>query len=477
MDLQTLIAVEDLLLEKEIKAILLKNNLNYENQINIDTNSIDWAKFKNELRSEGDEKQIILCFQKPKIIYNSALDLLENNNLEIIFKWICKFNKIHQNIFQLAQNKKIKLMYITTKQNDENDFVNTIINNYIWKYYEGLLMETTNYGVDIGIMFRNANESFWTYTDHLISFLKNKNPNLFTNISKKELNNEIISRNKVEKNKVINWGTQNKKKIAVITGASGGIGLAIGKYLIQKNWKVYSLSRQGGINHGIIYIKTDLKNSENMSLILNEIVSKEQKIDLLINNSGFGIASSLENLDEIEFEEMYRINVLSCLKLTKILIPILNKSKGWIVNIGSVAGIFTIPFQVAYSLTKVLIDVYSQIILKELNEKNIQITTLMPGDTKSNFTKNRRFSIFDKNTKYEERILQSIKIMEKDEKNGHKAEFVAKSLYKNLIKENFPIRFTVGKYKLLFKVSRILSPNQINKMLNKTYSAWSKNND
>ncbi|WP_033160248.1 SDR family NAD(P)-dependent oxidoreductase [Mycoplasmoides alvi] len=476
MGLQTLIAVEDLLLEKEIKAILSKSKVKYENLISPETSEIDWVKFKQELRSESDEKEIILYIQPPKINYTSSLNLLLNDNLEIILKWFIRFNKIHQSIFQLTNNKKIKILNIISLPNDEQNLISRIINNYVWKYYEGMLMETINYGVNMGIIFRNQNESFWNHADALVRFFQTKNQWVYTNINKRILNQEIVSRSKVKYNKVIDWDYDKNKKVAIITGASGGIGLAIAKYLIQNHWKVYSLSRQGGVNYGIIYIKCDLKDENNIKSIINEIFAKEKAIHLIINNSGFGVGSSLENLDTDQFEDMYRINVMGGLKLINLALPFLNQTRGTIVNIGSMAGVFTIPFQVGYSLTKVLIDVYSEIILDQVNDKNIKIVNLMPGDTRSNFSKNRHLSVHDQNTRYKERIYKSIQKMEKDEHHGHKAELVAKCLYNNINKEILPIRFTIGKYKLLFKLSKMISPKMIFKKINKMYSQW-ENND
>ncbi|WP_027124167.1 SDR family NAD(P)-dependent oxidoreductase [Mycoplasmoides pirum] len=469
MNPKILIAIEDLLLEKEIKSIFAKNEFEYKNLAN--ENDIDWSEFKNNLRT-NDKNQIILYLKKPKIKYNSNIDLLNEENLDIIFKWIEKFNKVHQNILQLNQNKEIKILYITNSS-ENNDPIEIIINNYIWKYYEGLFIESKIYGIELGMIFKNSNHSFWNYASNIINFFQNKNKALFTNITKQELNNEIVTRSKVQHNKVINWNNDSKK-VAIVTGASGGIGLEIGKYLINKNWKVYSLSRNFGIHHGIIYITCDLKNSNDIEKTVNEILKKEKKIHLLVNNSGYGIGSSLENLENNEFEQMYKLNVIGALNLIRTLQPILSQSEGTIINIGSMAGIFTIPFQSAYSLTKAMIDTYSEIIMRDLNSKNIYISTLMPGDTKSNFSKNRVISSKDKNTRYEERINKSIKKMEYDESKGHNPKLIAKTMYKYLHKHKIPIRFTVGKYKLVFFLSKKICHVTTEKIINKLYGVNKK---
>ncbi len=446
-----LVAVEDLMLGKEIKTMLGQSNMPYADLTPEIDAEIAWDSFKQHLRA-NETNEVILYLRPPKLKLGSNFDLLAEDNLNVVLRFIQKFNGIHENLLRLNGDKRMKILLIANRAETE-DPVSVILNNYMWKYYEGLLIETKRYGVELGFMFKTPRQSFWNHGEKLVEFLSGTHELLFTNVPKKEVAAELTFKSRPKINQVLNW-PNDKKRVAIVTGASGGIGLEIGKYLIERDWRVYSLSRKSGIDHGIIYVACDLKDPNSIQKATGEILSKEKKIHLLVNNSGFGIGSSLENLDAAAFEEMYRVNVIGALGLTRTLSDVLSASGGTVVNVGSMAGIFTIPFQAAYSLTKAVIDVYSDLVMADLNYRNVRIATLMPGDTKSNFHENRKMSQRDGQSRYRARLERSIGKMAKEEAKGHDPRKVAKTLYKAVSRPKLPIRFAVGKYRLFFYASR-----------------------
>jgi short-subunit dehydrogenase len=151
-------------------------------------------------------------------------------------------------------------------------------------------------------------------------------------------------------------------------------------------------------------------------------------------------------------------------------IPYLRKTKGRIVNIGSVAGELTIPFQTFYSMTKASVAALSEGLNMELKPFGIKVITVMPGDTKTGFTNNRRKTEVT-NELYNDRIQKSISRMEKDEQHGKNPISVSKLIYKVIRKRRPPIKTTVGvDYKFLVFLKRLLPTRFVNYILYKMYA-------
>jgi short-subunit dehydrogenase len=261
-----------------------------------------------------------------------------------------------------------------------------------------------------------------------------------------------------------------KVKVIVITGSSSGIGLITSEYLASKNAIVYGLSRSGqGSN--VNQIKCDVTNREQIETAFEEIYQKEGRIDAVINNAGMGVSGAIEYSTDEELQKIMDLNVLGVVKVSQIAIPYLRKTKGKIINIGSVAGSLTIPFQAYYSMTKASVAVFSEALRMELRPFGIKVTTVLPGDTKTNFTKNRNLPKVFKDEIYHDRIMNSIKRMEKDETNGVSPLKVSKVIYKVINKKNPPVKITVGfTYKTFVFLKRFLPDRLINYVLYKMYA-------
>lgn len=256
------------------------------------------------------------------------------------------------------------------------------------------------------------------------------------------------------------------RKVVVITGASSGIGKVCAEYLYDKGYKVYGLNRSVIESDKIHYLKCDVTNEEAVKLAFDSI---EEDIYAVINNAGIGISGAIEYATSEDVDKIFAVNVKGVVNVCKYAIPRLRKTKGKIINIGSVAGELTIPFQTFYSMTKVAVSTYTEGLAMELRSFGIKATTVLPGDTKSNFVSNRKKTdVVDE--VYGERIIRSIARMEKDEKNGKDPITVARVIHKVLKKKNPPIKVTVGfEYKLFVFLKRLLPQRLVNYILFKMY--------
>ncbi len=263
-----------------------------------------------------------------------------------------------------------------------------------------------------------------------------------------------------------------KGKVAVITGASSGIGYSIAKLLDRQGVICYDISRTIKEHDEIKKsYACDVNDTENVDKILDEIFNKEGQINIFVNNAGFGIAGAIEYTNRDNIYSLISTNLSAVIALSSKVIKYLKLSGGGnIINISSVGGVIPLPLQATYSATKAGVDIFSRALASEVKDYNIKVTSIMPGDTSTGFTGSRIVDndIEDKTLK--EKIEKSIKKVEKEERTGKSPDIVAKAVLKVLKRKNPPLRKTVGfMYKLIVFLSRILPCKLINFLVRKIY--------
>lgn len=257
-------------------------------------------------------------------------------------------------------------------------------------------------------------------------------------------------------------------KIIVITGASAGIGKATAEMLKKEGHKVYSLSRRD--IPGILYIKTDVSKYEEVKRAIDEIIYKEGRIDILINNAGMGISGAIENTDVLDAEKLFDINFFGLVFATKEVLPHMRKNGGGLIlNISSVAAKFSLPFQSYYSASKAAVSSFSDALRLEVRPFNIKVSSLLPGDVKTDFTASRVKNKSNDPT-YGDRVDKSVRLMEREEQNGMSSTFIAKKIVKLINKKNPPPYIVAGsKYALLVFIIRFLPHRIVLSLLGRIY--------
>lgn len=261
-------------------------------------------------------------------------------------------------------------------------------------------------------------------------------------------------------------------KVVVITGASGGIGYAIAKNLVSHGAKVYDLSRTIKEHKEITgAYQCNVNDTARVDEILSEIFAKEGRINVFINNAGFGIAGAIENAKRDNIYAQVDTNLSAVMALSAVAVKYLKQSGGGnIINTCSVGGIIPLPYQAAYSATKAGVDVFSRALANEVKGFGIKVTTILPGDMKTNFTKQRIIDNDTKDEEYKKSVEKSIKKAEKEEINGDSPDKAGKVVYKILRRKNPPLRKTIGfSYKFLVFLSRLLPIKFVNWLVRKIY--------
>lgn len=250
------------------------------------------------------------------------------------------------------------------------------------------------------------------------------------------------------------------KKVAIITGASSGIGKATLEYLREKGYIAYNISLNAEEDE--FTYSANVNDYERARKIFEDIFQKEGRIDVLVNNAGYGIAGAIENTTGENINKLFATNLSSVVALSSMVIPYLKKTKGRIVNISSVAGVIPLPFQACYSAAKAGVLNFSKALNSEVKPFGVRVIAVMPGDTKTGFTSAR---VVDeaKDNSYASRDAKSIAKMAKDEQKGKDPKTVAKVIYKVLKKKRPPLQKTVGfSYKTIVFLAKYLPEGLVN---------------
>lgn len=255
--------------------------------------------------------------------------------------------------------------------------------------------------------------------------------------------------------------TLNKDAVILITGASQGIGFELARQFQSLGYRVVGVARnlpKSKVSFDAQIM--DVTKMETIEQTTTYIQKKYGRLDVLINNAGYGIAGPIEETPLSAVKQLYDVNVFGMHQVTQACLPLLKKSSGLILNIGSVAGDFTIPFQTFYSMTKSSVATYSEGLRLELKPLGVRVVNVKPGDTKSNFSSQRQKFIKPKSP-YQARTSRSLAVMEKDEKNGLPASLVFKVCNRILHQKNPPSHVTVGfSYRVMQGLKKIL-PNRL----------------
>ena len=178
-------------------------------------------------------------------------------------------------------------------------------------------------------------------------------------------------------------------RVAIVTGVSKGIGLAIAQSLLAKGTRVAGWSRsKPNLQHpNFTHYTTDIRNADSVKTAFEETVRDfGEEIRVLINNAGLGYECDLDELTSDQWHEMFDTNVHGIFYASRLVIPYMKKQqRGHIINISSVAGTQGIAGMAAYCATKYAVRGLSQSLFKELRPFGIKVTCVYPGSVKTNF--------------------------------------------------------------------------------------------
>ncbi len=190
----------------------------------------------------------------------------------------------------------------------------------------------------------------------------------------------------------------DEKQVVYITGGSKGIGKGIAQYLLNKGYKVAVSSRKlenaraaveewGGVEDDKLALQSDVRKREDEEAAIKAILNKWGKLNILVANAGLGIFAPIEDLTHEQWHQMIDTNVTGVFNSVKASVEAIKKEKGYIITIGSLAGINFNPKSTGYNASKFAIVGFSQALMLDLRQQDVKVSTIMPGSVTSHFNK------------------------------------------------------------------------------------------
>lgn len=257
-------------------------------------------------------------------------------------------------------------------------------------------------------------------------------------------------------------------KTVLITGSSTGIGKATALYFLEKGWNVAATMRSPeksdlGFNNRLLAVALDVTKDESIRSAWEESTRKFGKIDVVVNNAGYGLTGPFEGASQEQIKRQFDTNVFGLMSLCKQAISVWRnkKEKGTLVNITSVGGRVTFPYYSLYHSTKWAVEGFSESLSYEMASLGIKVKLVEPGAIRTDFG-GRSADHTDENSPIEYQSILKIardNIKKAVERSSEPIE-VAKVIFEAATSESSQLRYKAGSdAKLLLTLRKLIPEN------------------
>jgi NAD(P)-dependent dehydrogenase (short-subunit alcohol dehydrogenase family) len=275
---------------------------------------------------------------------------------------------------------------------------------------------------------------------------------------------------------------EEQQKVAIVTGSSSGIGYATSLLLARNGFHTYATMRNIGRSadvQDIAYkerlplevIQLDVNDDASIRDSIEKVESENERIDVLVNNAGYGLVGAFEDLSVEEIKSQFETNFFGVIRLTQQILPIMRKQKsGTIVNISSGAGRIGFPGMSAYVSSKFALEGLSESMSYELEPFGIKVVIIEPGVIRTNFKKN---SVMSKKSLDNSSISPYSSIIQKMDasissiiEHATPPEEVAKAILHAVTSNNPELRYLVGNDMIMMaETKKSMSDEDFRKMM------------
>ncbi|GAB2765227.1 oxidoreductase [Terrabacter koreensis] len=265
--------------------------------------------------------------------------------------------------------------------------------------------------------------------------------------------------------------TDGTKKVALVTGASAGIGESIAVHLVEAGWTVYAVARRvdrmaGLASRGVTTFAMDVTDDGSMAAGVRRVIDEQGRIDALVNNAGYGSYGPVETVPLEEARRQFEVNVFGLARLTQLLIPQLRRQRsGTIVNISSIGGRIYEPLGAWYHATKFAVEGFSDSLRLELAPFGIDVVLIQPGPIVSEWDGIARESMlaWSRGTDYEKAAMRMAAAYEHtyDPRRISSPDAVAEKVLVALEAANPAARYPAGRGARTILAARRLLPDRL----------------
>ena len=241
-------------------------------------------------------------------------------------------------------------------------------------------------------------------------------------------------------------------KTILVTGSSSGIGKATAKYFSEQDWNVVATMRtpekEDELNKldNVLVTKLDVQDKNSIKNAVKEGIKKFGKIDVLVNNAGYGAYGPLEVFSDERIRRQFDVNVLGLLDVTREIIPHFRENKdGILINISSIGGKMTFPFGTLYHGTKFAVEGISEALNYEFAEIGSKVKIVEPGAIRTDFAgRSFDFANDESITEYQGLVGKVMQAMQPMLEKGSEPIVVAKVIYEAATDGTDTLRYTAG---------------------------------
>lgn len=198
--------------------------------------------------------------------------------------------------------------------------------------------------------------------------------------------------------------SNNNGNVAIVTGATAGIGRATAAALLSAGYRVFGTSRRAavGSTHGVTMLICDVTSATSVAQMVAEVMKQAGRIDVVVNNAGNALIGGAEESSVEQAQALFDVNVFGVFRVTNQVLPIMrHQGRGRIVNISSVVGFIPSPFSALYTSSKHAIEGYSETLDHEVRSFGIRVLLVEPAFTRTSLEQNatqpdRIISVYDK---------------------------------------------------------------------------------
>lgn len=264
------------------------------------------------------------------------------------------------------------------------------------------------------------------------------------------------------------------KKVVLITGASSGIGKAIGEFLLNKGIIVYGTSRDPSnySKSAFPLLQLDVSDKDTIQNSVNEIIEKEGRVDVLINNAGKGITGAIEETPIEEIKKVFNTNFFGVINVCQAVMPFMRKqNNGLIINVTSIAGDMGLPYRGIYSASKKALSIVTETLRLEAKQFEINVIDVLPGDFATNIAAGRYHTPLNKDSAYYNHYSKVLHQIDEEVDEGMDPKIMAESIFKIINNKNPKSTYRIGilLQKMASTIKFILPTKIFEKILMKQY--------
>ncbi len=240
---------------------------------------------------------------------------------------------------------------------------------------------------------------------------------------------------------------QQAPPVAIVTGASGGIGEATAQALQAAGYRVFGTYRRPPAKRlaGVEYLACDVTSDEAVQTAVGQVLAKAGRVDLLINNAGVGLIAGAEESSVEQAKSLFDVNLFGVFRLTKAVLPTMRRQgSGRIVNISSVMGLIPAPFMALYAASKHALEGYSESLDHETRSSGIRVVLVEPAYTRTSFEGNV-YQADQQLDVYQSARTNAEGVLRDEMKTADTPELVARAVLKAATEANPHRRYAAGR--------------------------------